>query len=1128
MSDSDDAKKPVTDSAAAADAGANGPGDPAPPGDGTSGDGTSDVATATGRVGPAPATAATDEASAKAREGAKEATATSEKTAAASAQNNAGEPDDAPSPDAKPDDRERGEADTATLDGAAAAKDPAKDDAPIDADDAKKSDSPRGNPLDYRSLAAAGTGLLGLFFLMAKNTQWRLGVPLGVFFGIVAAAGILGFIGSFDDGEDRVVHKTTAGALALPAFAMVVSFIGFAASLSLAQRNTFGPQWGWGIVVTLLFVAFIASIFRVGVVLGPFAKDELGEERPLLKRHGFWVVLVGGLLYFPAMGIFSLWDPWETHYGEVAREILARDDWISLWWAQDGWFWSKPILNFWIQSLSMAALGTHYHADQMLTTGAAHPEWVVRAPNVLMTILAQYVIYKGVAKVFGRRAGLLGALALATMPDWFFLAHQTMTDMPFVSAMTAAMGMVMLALSSQDEERVRLFEVAAFGRKFRFSGFHLVFGTILLCALPQIVYLLTRNVELVLYGSGPKGFRLHLDEFKSGSALNCGLPGNEACHPSLPASIPRGIPASPTTTGQSLARFFGSFEPTVQGLFWLGLLSGLLYLNWGERRVRRLYYIGAWFFAAIATMGKGPAGIVLPGVCAAAFIATNKRWREFLKVEIWSGVLVVAVVAAPWFVAMYIRHGSPFTDRLFFHDMFNRAFSHVHDTNEGDDTSVRFYLWQLGYALFPWTGLVPLGLTYWMRRPDAWRPRLLLGLGLTSALETSDKPADLDSERERQKGDASIFLVMWFVFAFALFSFMGTKFHHYIFPAVPPAAMLVGVALDEALRRTGGVDKNRVIPYGAGLLVGMGVLLLGVAKLFPGSFFGTKVGAQQADLADPSVVMAAVLVTAGVGVIGATIAFFNRPAREENRAALREVTRVETSPYRGGIAAAEEDEDAERAPHESLMIAGAAVAGAMLLVLVGRDLATKPAGADQPGAIRLLQLFTYNYRRAWPDNLDFGAALKAFSIVAVGLSLLFAVKRLRGHAVALFAALGFVFALWGVDVYMVKTAPHWGQREVIEAYYKGRASPDEPLVAYQMNWKGENFYTSNRVPAFVSSGAPFTKWIKEQKDKGVKVVYFVTEHGRVGGLRSEVGAVKYTDVTDKNVCNKFLLVRAEL
>jgi hypothetical protein len=41
-------------------------------------------------------------------------------------------------------------------------------------------------------------------------------------------------------------------------------------------------------------------------------------------------------------------------------------------------------------SQAMASLGTHYRADQMLqgASGAiAHPEWVVRAPNVMLTIM---------------------------------------------------------------------------------------------------------------------------------------------------------------------------------------------------------------------------------------------------------------------------------------------------------------------------------------------------------------------------------------------------------------------------------------------------------------------------------------------------------------------------------------------------------------------------------------------------------------------------------------------------------------------------------------------------------------------------------------------------------------------
>ena len=188
----------------------------------------------------------------------------------------------------------------------------------------------------------------------------------------------------------------------------------------------------------------------------------------------------------------------------------------------------------------------------------------------------------------------------------------------------------------------------------------------------------------------------------------------------------------------------------------------------------------------------------------------------------------------------------------------------------------------------------------------------------------------------------------------------------------------------------------------------------------------------------------------------------------------------------------------------------------------------KPEGADQPGAIRLLQLFTYNYRRAWPDSLDFTAALTGFGAVAVILSLAMAVRRVRSHAVVAMSAFAMIWGLWGLDVYMQRTAQHWGQHEVIEAYYADRASPEEMLVAYQMNWKGENFYTGNHIPAFVSTGATFTNWMKKKRDEGAKVMYFVTEHGRVGGLKSEVAAKAYREVTDKALCNKFVLVRAEL
>src|SRR5438270_1210966 len=133
------------------------------------------------------------------------------------------------------------------------------------------------------------------------------------------------------------------------------------------------------------------------------------------------------------------------------------------------------------------------------------------------------------------------------------------------------------------------------------------------------------------------------------------------------------------------------------------------------------------------------------------------RWAELARLEIMSGLLISLAVALPWYVAMYVRHGSPFTDRLIFHDMFNRAFHHVHDTNEGDDTSFRFYVWQLGYALFPWTGLAPVGLLWWLRRGAAAGTGRASPLGASSTAEAAD-------EDEDDRADTSVLLCLWFVF----------------------------------------------------------------------------------------------------------------------------------------------------------------------------------------------------------------------------------------------------------------------------------------------------------------------------------------------------------------------------
>ena len=58
--------------------------------------------------------------------------------------------------------------------------------------------------------------------------------------------------------------------------------------------------------------------------------------RPVLERLRQAIdpvglgVLAGALaLFVPLCGAYGLWDPWETHYAEAARQILERGDYVG-------------------------------------------------------------------------------------------------------------------------------------------------------------------------------------------------------------------------------------------------------------------------------------------------------------------------------------------------------------------------------------------------------------------------------------------------------------------------------------------------------------------------------------------------------------------------------------------------------------------------------------------------------------------------------------------------------------------------------------------------------------------------------------------------------------------------------
>src|SRR5262245_16189161 len=132
------------------------------------------------------------------------------------------------------------------------------------------------------------------------------------------------------------------------------------------------------------------------------------------RRLCLALIAACALLYVPFAGNFGLWDPWETHYGEVARQMAVRGDLISLWWPGShldhppvGEFWSKPVFTFWLMAASLKLFGlewAHAAANQMVDSW--RPEWALRLPGMLLGVASIWAVYELVRRLANRRAAL--------------------------------------------------------------------------------------------------------------------------------------------------------------------------------------------------------------------------------------------------------------------------------------------------------------------------------------------------------------------------------------------------------------------------------------------------------------------------------------------------------------------------------------------------------------------------------------------------------------------------------------------------------------------------------------------------------------------------------------------------
>ena len=170
----------------------------------------------------------------------------------------------------------------------------------------------------------------------------------------------------------------------------------------------------------------------------------------------------------------------------------------------------------------------------------------------------------------------------------------------------------------------------------------------------------------------------------------------------------------------------------------------------------RLAVPAAFAFMGLATLAKGPLGILLPLLVAGVYALLARDGRLLRALLSPLGLLLLILVAGPWYVAILRDQGWQFVEVFLLNHNVDRYISTIH-SHPGPPY---YYLPVILLGLFPWSGL------------------LLPALG---GLQPSRSRTDL-------------FLLIWFLMPFLFFSAAGSKLPGYILPCLPPLALLTGRA----------------------------------------------------------------------------------------------------------------------------------------------------------------------------------------------------------------------------------------------------------------------------------------------------------------------------------------------
>ena len=130
-------------------------------------------------------------------------------------------------------------------------------------------------------------------------------------------------------------------------------------------------------------------------------------------------------LAFMILGIgnYGLYEPHESHFAMVAREMLLRGDWITPH-LNGAAYLNKPPLLYWLIAIATTIFG--------------NTEFAARLPLALAGWLGIVVVWQWSRQLWGIEAGRIALLMLSVSLGWFIFTHQLLIDVLLATLLIAS------------------------------------------------------------------------------------------------------------------------------------------------------------------------------------------------------------------------------------------------------------------------------------------------------------------------------------------------------------------------------------------------------------------------------------------------------------------------------------------------------------------------------------------------------------------------------------------------------------------------------------------------------------------------------------------------------------------